>query len=88
MKCHLRSIIILFIQRSDKEAKRSYLKLICIPLLPASLIRVTFEKLRVQIEAYQQLKNVSGAFDRFLSYFFTQWISGDRHVSKISSLGV
>lgn len=64
---------------SDGTAKRYYHKLLCIALLPADRIRMTFAQLKSQIEVYQELKGFPGAFDRYLNYFQRQWIDG--HVS-------
>lgn len=50
--------------------------------MPAAQIRLTFQQLKLQIETYQEMKGFNGAFDRFLGYYYQQWISGARHVHK------
>lgn len=83
---NLKSFFLFFnqlFQFSDRTAKRFYHKLLSLPLLPASEIRLAFEKLKLQIEAYQELKGFEGAFDQFLRYFSHQWISGVRHVNEL-----
>lgn len=75
-------LILLFLYRNGSLAKRFYYKLLSLPLLPAHTIRMTFEKLKLQAEVYQDMHGHPNAFDRFFNYYYNQWISGTRHVSN------
>lgn len=75
---HISFFFMLF---SDDMAKRIYLKLLCLPLLPAKDIRSAFTDLKKQAKERQMVRNAHGAFDHFLEYYHHQWISGSRHVS-------
>lgn len=57
---------------SKPEAAKIYYKLLALPLLPAHAIRDAFAELKEQALA------MSPAFNKFLIYFYRQWIEGKR----------
>lgn len=66
-----------FIQLDD-NAEGIYYKLMCLPLLPASLIKETFEKLKSAAFAIDKRR-----FLQFINYYERQWIV---KVSQITSI--
>lgn len=68
MKC---PTMIQFIH-NNKEAAKVYYKLLSLPLLPSANIREAFDELKTQAQS------LSPVFDRFLIYYYRQWIEGKR----------
>lgn len=64
--------------KSNSEARALYYKLMSLPLLPAQHIEESFNKLKEFCAELQVRESQDAIFDRFLQYYYNQWIRGTR----------